>query len=68
MLSTVLDYLAQEIALKDGKPLFVVIRLSGVQNDFNDVLKERKGLGLPASSSVSLLDVPLLSEFVENNV
>lgn len=65
MLSTALDYLANEITLKDGKPLVAILRPSSVQNDFNDVLKERKGQPLPESSNLSLSRIPLLSDFAQ---
>lgn len=64
MVSSALDYLAKEINNKDGKPLIAVIRPSSIQNDFNDVLKDRKGVPLPESSNLSLSRVPLLSDSV----
>lgn len=67
MLSSALDYLAKEITLKDGKPLIAILRPSSVQNDFNDVLKDRKGQPLPESSNLSLSRIPLLSDFAQKN-
>jgi len=58
MLGAALDHLTKEINLKDGKPLVAVIRPTSSQNDFNDVLRERKGVPLPESSNLSLSNVP----------